>query len=81
MAQEEVGNIRLQYDAQGDVLYCSVGEPREAISVEVEDGTFVRLDPETEKVVGFTVVNFVKRMSIPGRTVSVQIPTKIHATR
>jgi uncharacterized protein YuzE len=81
MARKEVENIRLQYDARSDVLYCSVGEPREAISVEVGNGTFARLDPQTDQVVGFTVIDFVKRMSVPGRNVAIYIPTKIHAMR
>lgn len=53
----------MKYDRDADVLYCSFGEPREAISVETQSGIIVRKDPENEEVIGITIVNFFKRFA------------------
>ena len=65
IAQDLLAQLTFHYDQKSDVLYCSVGEPREAVSVEPEndDGVVIRLDPVTEKIVGFTVMNFLKRFT------------------
>ena len=52
---------KMRYDRDADVLYCSFGEPQEAISVETDAGIVIRHNPETNEVVGYTVVNFFKR--------------------
>lgn len=55
---------KLQYffDREADILYVSQGPPRaEAESEEVGDGVIARLDPQTHEVIGFTVLNFLKR--------------------
>ncbi|MBI3304698.1 MAG: DUF2283 domain-containing protein [Deltaproteobacteria bacterium] len=50
------------YDSEADVLYVSKGEPRvDADSDEVGEGIIARFDPATHEVVGFTVLNFLKR--------------------
>jgi uncharacterized protein YuzE len=54
----------LQYcfDKEADILYISQGPPRaEADSEEVEDGIVARFDPSTHAVIGFTILNFLKR--------------------
>ena len=52
--------IRMVYDETGDILDVSIGEPEEAISREVEDDFFLRVKPDTGKVVGFSILNFRK---------------------
>lgn len=67
-------DFKMSYDAKSDVLYCSIGEPREAYSVETEDGVFMRLSPDTGFVVGITVVDFQKKFSEhPGTMLSFPI--------
>lgn len=51
------------YDKEGDVLDISFGRPRKAISDEVEEDIFVRLDPKSNEVVGFMILNFSKRFA------------------
>jgi uncharacterized protein YuzE len=54
----------LQYffDKEADVLYVSRGVPRpDADSEEVGEGIIARFDPRTREVVGFTILNFLKR--------------------
>ena len=50
--------LRFAYDQTADVLDISVGRPKRAISREVQDDIFVRLDPKTHKVIGFSIINF-----------------------
>ena len=52
--------LRFAYDKEADILDISLGEPKEAISREIEGDFFVRLDPKTNKVVGFSILNFEK---------------------
>ena len=52
--------IRLAYDKEADILDISLSKPINAISREVEDDFFVRIDPKTKRVVGFSVLNFEK---------------------
>ena len=52
---------QLFYDAEGDVLYLSIGEPRPAISQEVGDDVLLRIDPDTGEIVGLTVLNLSSR--------------------
>ena len=52
--------MRIAYDKEGDVLDLSIGKPKKAISREIEDDFFVRFDPVTGEVVGFSILNFEK---------------------
>ena len=62
MAKAEV-ELKMKYDAKGDVLYFSLGDAREAISSEVEDGVIIRTDPQTDEVVGIAVIDLSKRFT------------------
>ena len=52
--------MNLTYDQKRDVLYLYYGEPRPAISEEIEPGCLIRRDFETDEVVGVTVIGFAK---------------------
>jgi uncharacterized protein YuzE len=74
MAEKELLELKINYDPRADVLYCSFGDPRDAISVETGGGMVVRLDPETEDVLGITVLDFSKRFQEhPGNVLSFPI--------
>ena len=51
----------IHYDKEADVLYVSFGKPRRAEGIDIGDGTILRIDPNTEEVVGITLLNFKKR--------------------
>ena len=51
----------LFYDAESDVLYLSIGKPRSAVSQELGDDLLLRVDPDTDEIVGFTVFNLSER--------------------
>lgn len=57
------GITTLFYDREGDVLYITIGEPQAAISREMENDVLLRVQPETGKIVGMTVLNFASRFS------------------
>lgn len=50
----------MSYDKDGDILDLSLGEPTEAVSKEIEDDLFIRVDPNTNEVVGISILNFEK---------------------
>ena len=54
--------LAFSYDKEGDILDISIGKPKKATSLEVENDVFVRLD-KSKQVVGFMILNFEKRFS------------------
>ncbi len=52
--------LRFAYDKRADILDISLGKPKRAVSREIEDDFFVRMDVRTGKVVGFSILNFAK---------------------
>lgn len=52
--------IRRAYDDEGDILDISMGDPEEAISKEIEDDFFLRVNSVSGEVVGFSILNFRK---------------------
>jgi len=56
------------FDREADILYVSIGKRCSAISKESGDDVLVRINPRTQKVVGFTILNLTtrfKRMKHP----------------
>ncbi len=53
--------LKVFFDKIEDVLDIAIGEPREAISKEVDNDIVVRIDPKTDEIIGFTILNFEKR--------------------
>jgi uncharacterized protein YuzE len=52
--------IRIVYDDEGDILDLSLGEPQEAVSKEIENDFFLRVNVVSGEVVGFSILNFRK---------------------
>ncbi|MGF1518149.1 MAG: DUF2283 domain-containing protein [Nodosilinea sp.] len=44
------------YADEADVLYLSVGEPRQAVGIDIGEGVVLRYDEATQEAVGLTVV-------------------------
>ncbi|MCK4323524.1 MAG: DUF2283 domain-containing protein [Armatimonadetes bacterium] len=53
----------INYDAVADVLYVSLGLPRAAVCMEPEEGVVLRLDPETDEVIGITIIGARRRLA------------------
>ena len=68
-----MNNLNYYFDKEADILYFSKGKTSSrSVSKEVEDGIIARIDPLTKEVVGFTILDFVKREK--GNFSSVSIP-------
>ena len=70
--KEKSKDLNWSYDAEADVLYVTLGRPREAIGVDVGDGTILRYDDKSHEVVGITFVGLQSRLlneisSVPTR--------------
>ncbi len=66
------------YDREGDVLYLTIGDPTEAVSREMGDDVLVRVQPETEKIVGLTILNFASRFSNLAREQPLPVKMELH---
>jgi uncharacterized protein YuzE len=44
------------YDEDADVLYLSLGVPRQAVGVDIGNGVILRYDEDSHEVVGLTLV-------------------------
>jgi uncharacterized protein YuzE len=58
---------RADYDAESDVLYLHVGDPRPAEGEETPEGHVVRFAPGTHQVVGLTLLSPRKILQREGR--------------
>ncbi len=50
--------VSFHYDKKSDVLYAYIDKPRPAICDEEADNIFIRRDPCTDEIVGFTIVGY-----------------------
>jgi len=53
--------LNFSYDKESDILDVSIGKPKSAISKEVSEDVFARIDLKTKRVVGFMIMNFERR--------------------
>ena len=53
--------MRCSYNKNADELNISLGKPQKAISLELEDEVYVRLQPKTKEILGFTILHFEER--------------------
>jgi uncharacterized protein YuzE len=53
--------VTYDYDKRADVLYISLGPPREAYCVEPEEGILLRVEPGSGQLVGLTILHFKRR--------------------
>jgi uncharacterized protein YuzE len=54
---EKKNKIKWDYDAEADVLYIAFGNPQNAEGVDIGDGTIIRIQPDTNEIVGVTILN------------------------
>ena len=50
--------IRLTYEPEADILYITFGQPTAATGYQLSDQILLRVDPETQRVAGLTILNF-----------------------
>jgi len=74
------GKVMFFFDKEGDVLDISIGKPRKARSKEIGDDIVVRIDPKTDEIVGFTILNFEKRFEKLKKGEKISVPLKMKIT-
>jgi uncharacterized protein YuzE len=68
----------MEYDAEGDVLYLSVGEPRPSVGEETPEGHVLMFDVETGEFCGLTLISIRHLAALHGDDLRVTVP---HAER
>jgi len=71
--------LKFFYDKEGDILDVSLGEPWEAISQEIEDDFFIRVVPDSNEVVGFSILNFEKwfKDKVEAKTIPISVQLQL----
>ncbi|HLC85676.1 MAG TPA: DUF2283 domain-containing protein [Candidatus Nanoarchaeia archaeon] len=64
--------ITIDYDKEADVLYVSLGDPIKAVTEEV-DNVGIRIDENTNEIVGFTVINFIKSFKKNSKPIEINV--------
>jgi uncharacterized protein YuzE len=64
----------VDYDAESDVLYLSVGNPRSAIGEETPEGHVLLFDVETGEFCGLTLVSIRHLLAVHDDTLTVTMP-------
>ena len=59
---EKETELSWDYDGEADVLYISLGKPREAVGIDIGDGVIVRYDEAKGEVVGITILGLRNRL-------------------
>lgn len=62
----------VSYDAEADVVYLSIGEPRRALGEETPEGHVALFEEETGEFCGLTLIGL---RSIPGPERAVTLPS------
>ena len=70
--------LRYSYDKDSDELNVSWGEQTDTILAELEDEVYVKLDPGSKEVMGFTILHFEKRFRELRRARPLTIPIVGH---
>jgi uncharacterized protein YuzE len=50
------------YDREADVLYISLGEPREGVALDISDSVIARYNEDSETIVGITIMGLRQRV-------------------
>lgn len=65
-------SVRITYDAEGDILYLTFGEPTAATGYQLSDQILLRVDPRTQRAAGLTIFNYsihvstARKLPLPG---------------
>lgn len=71
-------NLYYYYDKEADVLYFSQGKPSpKSLSKETSEDVILRIHPKTGKVVGFTILNFSRRLKRKNIPISLPIQAEL----
>ena len=49
---------RITYDPEGNILYVTFGQPAASTGYQLSDQILLRLDPNTQRATGLTILNY-----------------------
>ena len=67
-----------EYDAESDVLYLSIQEPRPAIGEETPEGHIMLFDAETGEFCGLTLVSVAYLLALHDNCLTITVPHAEH---
>lgn len=56
----QTSEICVAYDDEHDMLFLTIGPPQDAVMLEIKPRLHIRLDPQTDRIVGVTITAFKK---------------------
>ena len=59
---ERPSDLQWEYDEEADVLYLSLGEPRQGVGMVIGEGIIVRYDEAEKEVLGLTLIGLRARV-------------------
>ena len=59
---ERPSDLQWEYDEEADVLYLSVGKPRQGVGMDIGEGIIVRYDEAEKEVLGLTLIGLRARV-------------------
>lgn len=65
-------NLIYKYDSVSDEMNLYFSENREAVGFSIDNDVFLQLDPDTDEVIGLTILNF--RQRIVDRKEEIKLP-------
>jgi uncharacterized protein YuzE len=57
--------VRITYDPDGDILYVTFGQPVASTGYQLSDQILLRVDSQTQKATGLTILNYSHHASMP----------------
>ena len=57
MGQQTPNELKIAYDQENDVLYVSLGDPKDSICQTMDNGVVIKRDPSTGKIIGLIIVD------------------------
>ena len=57
MGQQLPNELKIAYDQENDVLYVSVGDPKDSLCQTLENGVVIKRDPGTGGIIGLILVD------------------------
>jgi len=74
--------IRYFFDKEADILYFTQKKPSSKdLSQEIGEGIIVRVDTITKKIVGFTILNFLKRQKRIQKSIKLPLSAEFEMAR
>lgn len=69
--------LGLWFDAEGDFLEFTIGKPRKGFFRPVNGDMWKRVDVRTGKIIGFAILNFIKRFEKAKKPEELSLPVKV----